>query len=428
MRIVVIGAYGLLGGYVTARLLRDGHEVVGLGRDITAAARRFPAVNWVRADLRTMRPDGWVKVLAGVDAVVNCAGALQDSPRDDLHAVHVKAVSALAEACATTGVRRLVHISAAGVERMRGRFSQTKNAADEALRSTALDWVILRPGLVLAPAAYGGSALLRGLAAFPGCIPALAPDAPVQTVSVADVAEAVARSVLLSAPARISCDLVADEETRLRDILVASRGWLGLSPARVIAAPRAIGRLGACIADGLAWLGWRSPMRTAAVEQLAAGVRGQAEDAQKHLGFTPRGLAETLSEPSGVQDRWFGRMYFLKPAVLATLAGFWCASGIIGLMNHAEATHLLTDQGMRQGLAASFVGVGGVLDIALAMLVLARRTAPLALKGMIATTAAYLTGATLWLPELWGDPLGALVKSVPAAVLALAGLAMMDER
>jgi uncharacterized protein YbjT (DUF2867 family) len=37
MRVVVVGAYGLLGGYVTARLLRDGHQVVGVGRDTRAA-------------------------------------------------------------------------------------------------------------------------------------------------------------------------------------------------------------------------------------------------------------------------------------------------------------------------------------------------------------------------------------------------------
>jgi uncharacterized protein YbjT (DUF2867 family) len=40
MRIAVIGAYGLIGSYVAARLLADGHEVIGIGRDITTAARR----------------------------------------------------------------------------------------------------------------------------------------------------------------------------------------------------------------------------------------------------------------------------------------------------------------------------------------------------------------------------------------------------
>ena len=47
---------------------------------------------------------------------------------------------------------------------------------------------------------------------------------------------------------------------------------------------------------------------------------------------------------------------------------------------------------------------------------------------MIATTAAYLAGGTLLAPELWLDPLGVYVKSIPAAILALVALAIAEER
>ena len=42
--------------------------------------------------------------------------------------------------------------------------------------------------------------------------------------------------------------------------------------------------------------------------------------------------------------------------------------------------------------------------------------------------AAYLLGATLWRPDLWIDPLGPLIKVVPAMMLALVMLAIIDER
>lgn len=429
MRIVVIGAYGLLGGFVTARLLREGHQIIGVGREVRAATRRFPAVRWASLDLRDATSADWRALLTDADALVNCAGALQDSARDNLQLVHVDAVSTLADACAAAGVRRLVHISAVGVERGVGAFGRTKSAADEALRSSDLDWVILRPGLVLAPAAFGGSALLRALAAFPPFIPALDPGATIQIVSVEDVAEAVSRSVLPSAPARFTCDLVAAEQTALADILIALRRWLGLAPAPVIAVPAWVGRAAASAADALAWLGWRSPLRTASIEQLAAGVLGRTQDAPERLGFTPLSLDETLAQwPSGVQERWFARLYLFKPLALATLAAFWGVSGIIGLANHAAATRLLTGAALPHPLAADLVLAGALADIVIAALVAFRNTAPLALKAMIAVTAAYLLGATLWLPQLWTDPLGPLVKSVPAAVLALGVLAIMDER
>lgn len=427
MRILVVGAYGLIGGYVTARLLAEKHSIIGVGRDVATAKRRFPAAQWVAADLRAMTTAEWEPLLAGVDAVVNCAGALQDSPRDDLEAVHQRAVSALAHACRAKGVRRFVHVSAVGVESGRDRFRQTKRAADEVLRSTDLEWVILRPAVVLAPAAYGGSALLRGLAAFPGYIPVLNPDAVIQTTDVEDITEAVVRS--LDGPARFTCDLTASELTRVQDILVALRGWLGLPPATVIALPRWIGRLGAALADSVAWLGWRSPMRSAALAQLSAGVRGRSSDAMEQLGFHPRELAEWLERrPSGVQERWYARLYFLKPLVIAILAAFWAISGIVGFVSQAAAVRLLTDVEMSRTAAETFVLAGSVADLALAVLVIFRRSAPLALKGMVLLTVAYLAGATFWLPHLWSDPLGPLVKSIPAAALALVALAIMDER
>lgn len=429
MRVVVVGAYGLLGGYVSARLVEDGHEVVGVGRDTAAASRRFPALRWLRGDLRKLKTANWAAMIAGADAVVNCAGALQDSRRDDLAAVHETAIGELAQACVQQGVRRFVQISAAGVERAQGRFGQTKKAADDALKTTSLDWVILRPGLVLAPAAYGGSALLRGLAAFPGVIPAVHPDAIVQVVSVNDVAEAVARSVRLDAPARLTCDLVSAESSRLRHVLLALRGWLGLPPAKVIAIPDIVAQLGACVADGLAHLGWRSPMRSAALAQLASGVTGRSEDAPEHLGFTPRSLERTLAAwPSGVQERWFAKLYVFKPLAIATLVGFWIASGAIGLVQLRSATSLLLEAGLDPRLAFAFVVGGSLLDLALGVLAAFRRTAPLAFVGMLLVTGAYLAAATGVTPHLWADPLGPLVKSIPAAMLALAALAMMDER
>ncbi len=165
------------------------------------------------------------------------------------------------------------------------------------------------------------------------------------------------------------------------------------------------------------------------MRQLSAGVGGHSEDAQVRLGFAPRPLAEMLSGwPSGVQDRWFSQLYFLKPVALTVLAGFWAVSGLIGFTSHAAATRLLTDAGLPQDLAAAVVLAGSILDLAIAALVCVRRTAVLSLQLMLLATAGYLVAASVWLPSLWQDPLGPLVKSIPAALLALVALAMMDER
>lgn len=431
MRIVVVGAYGLIGSYVTARLLADGHDLVGVGRDVGAARRRVPEVSWVEADLRTTSVEAWAALLRGADALVNCAGALQDSPRDDLQAVHLEAVRRLAAACRLAGVRRFVHLSAAGVAAGRGTaFNQTKLAAEAVLKGEDLDWIILRPGLVLAPAAYGGTALLRGLAAFPYLVPVVYPASVVQVVSVEDVAAAVARAVPPEVPARVSVDLVHGEVLSFAAVALELRRWLGLAPARLVALPPVLARAAARLSDGLAYLGWRSPMRTAALEQLRMGIEGEAGAAERHLDLAPRSLRQMLNGwPAGVQERWFAKVYFLKPAILAGLGLFWFLSGLISVaFSFPEAVGVLTLAGVSSPLAKGAVIAGAAVDMALGLGLCVRRWAGPALQGMLLVCAAYLIGGTLVQPGLWLDPLGPLLKIVPAALLAATALALLDER
>src|SRR5437899_4578608 len=100
MRILVTGAYGLIGAGCLARLRRDGHELIGAGRAISEARRRFPYAHWIEADFaRLTDAAAWRPLLEGAEAVVNCVGVLQDGGRDDTRVVHVDGTVALFEAC-----------------------------------------------------------------------------------------------------------------------------------------------------------------------------------------------------------------------------------------------------------------------------------------------------------------------------------------
>ena len=154
-KVLVLGGYGLIGEAVVERLLGDGHQVAGLGRDVRDAERRWPAVRWVAADMaRLLTADDWLPIIAGMDAVVNAAGALQDGPRDRLDAIHRGSVVALVAACEQAGVSRFVQISAIGADPASpDAFFSTKGEGDKAVANFSLEWTILRPGLVIAPAA-----------------------------------------------------------------------------------------------------------------------------------------------------------------------------------------------------------------------------------------------------------------------------------
>jgi len=429
MRVLVVGASGLIGSYVVARLLADGCEVLGVSRHVAQARQRWPRAEWLEADLGRMFAADWAAPLRGVDAAINCAGALQDGPSDRLEAVHRTGVLELAKACLDAGVRRFVQVSALGVDRSAGAFAATKRTADQALMGLDLDWVVIRPGLVLAPAAYGGSALLRGLAALPLIIPAVHASRVVQAVSIDDLAACVVAAARPDSPSRLVAVLSSSDRPTLEDILRALRAWLGLPPAPVIALPAIAGRISGLAADALAWLGWKSALRSAAIDQLAAGVEGEASEGATRLGFRPLSLDQILSSwPSTVQDRWFARLYFLKPLALLTLAVFWVGSGVIGLVSLPQAAEQLGLAGFSPDAARWTVETGAAVDIVLGLMVCFSRTAPLALKGMVLVTGAYVVGGTLWRRDLWFDPLGPLLKTLPGGVLALMTLAVMDDR
>lgn len=431
MKVLVLGGYGLIGEAIVGRLLRDGHHVTGLGRDVSDAQRRRPAVRWIAADMaQLLAAEDWLPLVAGMDAVVNAAGALQDGPRDRLDAIHRRSVVALVAECEQAGISRFVQISAIGADLASANpFFSTKAEGDRAIATSSLEWTILRPGLVIAPAAYGGTALLRALAAFPGFIPAVMSRQLIQTVSVTDVAEAVSRAVAGSLPPRLVVDLVEAKARSLADVLSAFRAWLGLPPARVVPMPAIFGRLAGAVADVLGMLGWRSPLRSSALAALAVGVTGNAALWSKISDHPLQPLEATLADmPAHVQERWFARLWLAKPVIFACLSLFWLVSGIIGLIRQDEAADILVLRGVPANVANISVLAGSAADILVGATVLVRPLAKRALLAMIAITLFYLAASTLLVPGLWLAPLGPLVKTVPALCLVLVALAVLDER
>lgn len=433
MRVLVLGGYGLIGAAVVRRLLQDGHVVFGLGRATAAAARRCPKARWIEADLSDIVTSSHWSVLLGearVEAIVNAAGALQDGARDDVTAVQTSSMRALYRAASARGISKLVQISATRADRhAETLFMRTKGLADAALMASTLDWTILRPGLVIAREAYGGTALLRALAAIPYVQPIAYADRPIHTVAVDDVAAAVSDALAGRLPSRRIYDLVEDHPHTLRQVVVRLRAWLGLAPAPLVHLPKWLIRGMARVADLLGYLGWRSPLRSTAVAELAAGIAGDPAPLSRVRGQGLASLDETLARnPATVQDRWFARIWALKPVVIGTLSLFWIVSGLVTLAHLDAAGAVLTSRGSPRVLAEAAAALGAIADIVLGVAVLWRPWMALATKGMIALTLVYLVFGTLLAPELWSDPLGPLVKAFPALVLAVVALAIAEER
>lgn len=421
-RVLVLGANGFIGSHVAAALSSAGWIVRAGARRPDPASRRAPQHEWTAVDFRTLGdPAAWRPLLEGVDAVVNCVGVLQDGGGDDTRAAHVTGPRALITACEAAGVKRLVHLSAVGADDEAGTaYARTKAETERIIRASRLDWTILRPSLVLGRGAFGGTGLLRALAAFPGVIPVAGGGQPVRPVSMDDLTAAVGAALERPQAVRRSFDVSGPQPVSLADLLRLYRGWLGLPAAPVVPVPRWMVAPALRLGDLLARMGWFSPLTSTSMRQLDHDVAGREDGWEEGLGVRARGPAAALSAaPASVQDVWHARLWFVRPAAVTALGLFWLLTGLITFgPGWGRAVEVLQEGGYGRW-AGPVAGWGAALDIALGLALFVRPWTGRVAVIMALATSGYLVAATLSLPEYWADPLGPWLKVIPMMVLCL---------
>jgi hypothetical protein len=184
------------------------------------------------------------------------------------------------------------------------------------------------------------------------------------------------------------------------------------------------------VADALGWLGWRSPVRTTAVRQLAAGMHADPAPWMAATGIEPKTLDDILAaQPASVQDRWHARLYFVKPLAIGGLAAYWIVTGLLALgPGWNEGLALLSPLALPWAPAAFILIAGALLDIALGAALLVRSLTRPVLLIMLVVCIPYLAAATAIDPALWLDPLGRLMKTFVVMLATVFTLAVLDER
>ena len=433
-KILVLGASGLIGRFVTDDLRVRGFPVVGVARKLAASQKggaldlELPVMSMEAATLARLLRDH------RIDVVVNCLGVLQDGPGSDTTAVHCDFVARLLQAIRESDrAIRLVHISIPGTtETDRTAFSTTKRVAERLIAESGVAFTILRPGFVVALAAYGGSAMVRSLAAYPLDLPATERAAPFQPVAMEDIAATVAW--LAARESReanaVTWDLMQEQPVTLGDVIDQFREVFGTGRWRRFVMPTFLLDLGARLGDLTSRLGWMPPMRTTAIAELRRGVNGDPVGWMAATGIVPKRIEQMAGKRGAtIQDVWFARLFPIKALVVASLALFWVVSGFIALViSYDAAAGILRSHGFTPALVGPITVGTSLMDMGIGVLIAFRRTSALGLIAGIIASLGYMFGATILTPDLWIEPLGALVKTCPAIVLMLVALLTLDNR
>ena len=357
--------------------------------------------------------------------VVNAVGILRETKEQRFDILHGAAPRALFEACVAAGVRRVVQISALGADAgAHSAYHLSKRAADEFLLGLPLAAVVVQPSLVYGPG--GASArLFTGLASLP-LIPLPGDGAQaIQPVHVDDLIEAIAALAEGDGYTGQRVPLVGPRPTTLRHFLADLRRALGLGPARFLAVPRPLVRLGATLGQHLPG----SLLDQDSLAMLERGNTAPADTITGILGRAPRAPGDFIERAAQEGSRTIALLSWLLPILRGSVAVVWIVTGLLslGLYPVAESYALLARTGIEGALAPVFLYGAALLDLAIGLAILALRGRPGLWLAQIALVLGYTVIISLRLPEFWLHPYGPILKNLPLLAVFLLFF-MLDRR
>jgi uncharacterized protein YbjT (DUF2867 family) len=197
--ITVFGGSGFVGRHVVRALVKRGYRVrVAVRRpDLAFFLQPLGTVGQIHAVQANLRyPDSVAAAIKGADAVINLVGILQEGGRQTFNGVQANGARAVAQACATLGVTRLVQVSALGADaQSKSSYATSKALGEAAVLSLVPGAVVLRPSIMFGPE----DGFFNRFASLARMLPVLplvgGGETKFQPAFVGDVAEAIARAV-----------------------------------------------------------------------------------------------------------------------------------------------------------------------------------------------------------------------------------------
>jgi len=408
MRVLVLGATGLIGSHVLKALQQTGCDAIGASRKKPASAGN---IEWKELEFSSLvHPQEWHPHLQGIDAVINCVGIIREVHPGDFIRLHQQMPIALFAACEQTGISRVVQISALGSEpQAQTTYWRTKSAADADLLLRRLTATIVRPSLV-----YGddgaSSRVFMMLASLPFAAMPMAHSALVQPIHVDDLTAVLVK--LLTGNKEMPTELAAvgPRALSIADYVGALRQGMSAAPGIVVTIPPPLARVIAACA-GLIPSSALTRDSLKMLEQSADGSNtADPAPITTLLGAPPRDprhFTRTQQKGQAVLA-WAAPMFRFFIAMLWLLTAYASWFG----WSHEESRQWLMQCGLPQAWTEPTLLAACLLDTGIGMVLLLyyrRWIWPV----QIVLVLGYTIVMSCFLPQFWMHPFGPLSKNLP---------------
>ena len=216
MKLLITGASSTLGKNLTTELLKIENISIRLLEHRTPV--EMETCETFKADIQDA--ESLIQACSGIDVVIHLAALTHSNDMKAYFEVNEIGTAKLLAACQENKITRFIYISSAAATEKAGEYGVSKLRGEEKVRSSNLDWVVLRPSEVYGPEMNEGMGkLFSWVKRFP-VIPVIGDGSCFMSpVLLDDVVQAIVEIIKNDSLRNIALNLCGPEEMTMDEVI-----------------------------------------------------------------------------------------------------------------------------------------------------------------------------------------------------------------
>jgi len=232
MKIAITGGTGFVGAHFARALVCAGHHVVLVSRGVDHRDKSIlELTNSVCLPIGLDDENKLADAFAGCDAVAHCAGINREIGKQTYRRVHIQGTRNVVNAAKRAGVKRVALLSFLRARPNCGSsYHESKWAAEEIVRSSSLDYSILKAGVIYGKGDHMLDHLSHAFHTFPIFAFVGMKDQRLRPTAVEDITRILVASLVSGRLSRQTVAVVGPQEMTLRETVRRVARVVGKSP------------------------------------------------------------------------------------------------------------------------------------------------------------------------------------------------------